>query len=201
MSDRTDSRVGRVTSCVATLWLGVTTLIKISLLVVAAVSLSGCLLTSPFWQQQYDSRTDAVDMTYWTLNKDKVVNFECAKAAHYGLYAPGAAAPVWYSVFNATTVTRPAYDSYGVRAYYAARREVLPASCWNYDNVRNKWMTAIRAKQGNVIARGFEDDGLECLGQAVGETRRWFGWYNKDCVKTYSNSSNHIPFTIVEAES
>ncbi|BFM05405.1 hypothetical protein [Halioxenophilus aromaticivorans] len=166
------------------------------------VSLTGCYLTSPIWGENFDERGDTIRFQSWTTDKNKSVAIQCAKATHYGLYT-GGGDPEWNVVTNITPTSRPSYDSTtaGVNLYSAGKTAVVPESCWHYDGVYNKWVTAIRAQQGSYAPRGFDAAGLECLGREVGKARSWFGFLNKGCVLTYSNSSNTIPYTRITADS
>lgn len=172
--------------------------VKFGMLATVAFGLSGCLLTSPFWSQEYDNRNDPIDLQAWTTNPGTPVRFECAKATHYGLH-PYGGTPVWNHISNASPTGQGSYDSTGFQIHSASKSEVLPSSCWHYDGASSQWLTAIRAKQGGTTYKGFNTDGLACLGEEIGQTRRWLGWLGKGCTLTYSNSDNEIPYTRIRA--
>jgi len=176
---------------------------------VAAVAilpmLSGCLLTSPFWNQAFSSRADKIPIQAYTTSNATQVKFECAKAGHYGLYPVGGPV-VWLPVANVTP-GGASYDTQGNVVYSAGLNMTLPAACWNGDAAYSpvKWFTAIRATQlisgSTQEYKTFTKTGLACLGKENGLTATWFGWIGKNCTATYSGSTTEIPFVIINAAS
>lgn len=167
-------------------------------------ALSGCLLTSPFWNQQFSSHTAAVPMQTFTTANTAPVKFECAQAGHYGLY-PLPGSETWISVANVSPSTNPSYDPLGNVVYSAGITTTLPASCWRQDPANSIWYTAIRASQvvgGNTTEfKTFKKSGLECLGKEIGKATSWYAWFGKGCTATYSGSSTEIPYVIIYSAS
>ena len=166
-------------------------------------SLSGCLMTGPYWAQNYDSRSDSVNMQAFTVNSNNVI-FECSKAYHGGLY-PAFGTPTWNFVASIIPSGMPAYDSNGGKMYNVSRSQVLPSACWHFDGATGKYMTALRARQTNgsstTTYNVFDENGLACLGKEVGATGSWVGWINKGCILTYSGSTTAIPYVRILADS
>ena len=178
--------------------------VKLCALIIAVVSLNGCLMTSPYWNQELTSHTALVPLQSWTTQKQYDVKYECAKASHAGLY-PFGGPVVWNHIDTVSPQSQSLKDSFGVKVYGAGIKRELPNSCWRLDPANNIWYSAVRAVQlkpgGNVTYQNFDKAGLECLGTEVGKATSWLGWLNKDCVLTYSNSSNTIPYVIFRAPS
>ncbi len=165
----------------------------------AILSLSGCLLTSPYWNQEFSSHTNQIPLQAWTTDTSHSVTFECSPAYHGGLY------PYWGPTWSTVTTVSPdlpgVLDSAGSRVYSAAYKGVLPESCWRQDPGNNIWYAAIRAVQDGDEFSTFDKVGLECLGRENGKAASWFGWIGDGCTKTYSNSNNNIPYVIFRAQS
>jgi len=178
--------------------------VKLATIVIAVATLNGCLMTSPYWNQEFDSHTDVVPLQAWTTQKQYDIKYECAKASHAGLY-PFGGPIVWNHIETVTPPNKSGKDSFGAKMYSAGIKRVLPASCWRKDPANNIWYSAVRAVQikptGNVTYQNFDKAGLECLGTEIGKATSWFGWFGKSCVKTYSNSNNTIPYVIFRATS
>jgi hypothetical protein len=151
------------------------------------VILSGCLMTTPYWNQEFADHTKAVPFQAFTTNKTIQVKFECAKAFHGGLY-PDSASATWVTVGNVTPQAQPLLDSDGGQIYGARKSAVLPAACWRFDPANSIWYAAARATQNQaVLSTGqkyfftFTNTGLECLGRENGKAASWFGWIGKGC--------------------
>ncbi|HEX9876314.1 MAG TPA: hypothetical protein VGC50_06650 [Gammaproteobacteria bacterium] len=148
--------------------------------------LNGCLLTSPYWNQEFEDHTDAIPMQAFTFDASEQVRFECAKAYHGGLY-PSATTATWVLVGNATPQSQPLLDSYSAGVHGARRLSTLPATCWRFDPANSIWYAAVRATQNELVADGqnyfytFTKAGLECLGREVGKAASWTGWIGKSC--------------------
>ena len=170
----------------------------------ALLTLNGCLLTSPYWNQQFSSHTAVVPLQAWTTDKTKQVKFECAKAFHGGLY-PSAGTASWVHISTVGPQQQSLKDSFGAKVYGAGKKTALPASCWRQDPGNSVWYAAVRATQastsGTVSYQNFNKAGLECLGQKNGKATSWFGWIGKGCVATYSGSTTPIPYVIFRAPS
>lgn len=169
---------------------------------IISASLSGCLLTSPYWNQVFSDHTKPIPMQAWTTDKTKQIKFECAQSFHGGLY-PSAGSASWVLVANVGPQSQPLLDSFGSKIYGASKFAPLPAACWRKDPGNDQWYAAVRATQGSgasaVSYSTFDKAGLACLGQQNGQATSWFGWITKDCTKTYSGSSNDIPYVIFRA--
>lgn len=164
-------------------------------------ALSGCLLTSPFWNQEFSTHTEAIPLQAFATSTANPVKFECAKAAHFGLY-PSADTASWVTVANVPPSTSGSYDPLGNRIYSAGIKTALPTSCWRQDPANSIWYAAIRATQlttsgSTTQYQTFNKSGLECLGREIGKATSWVGWISKNCVATYSGSSTSIPYVIV----
>ncbi len=163
--------------------------------------LSGCLLTSPYWNQVFDNHTDSVPMQAWTTIQGGTVKFECAQAGHGGLYPFGA--PVWQTVANVSAANSPSYDPSGAAVYSAGISQPLPAACWRQDPANSQWYAAVRASHqnnGNTTTYYTLDKvGLACMGEENGKAESWFGWLSAGCYLTYSNSSTPLPYVIIRA--
>ena len=172
--------------------------------VTVLASLNGCLMTSPYWGQEFNSQTDVVPLQAWTTKKDFDVKYECATGYHGGVY-PSAGSAAWVHIDTVSPQQQSLKDSFGGKVYGAGIKRVLPASCWRYDTVYSFWYTAVRATQttntGVTSYQNFNKAGLECLGTEVGKATSWFGWINKGCVLNYSGSSTPIPYVLIRATS
>ncbi|MEN8131907.1 MAG: hypothetical protein ABFS45_17345 [Pseudomonadota bacterium] len=173
-----------------------------------ALTLNGCLLTSPYWNQVFANHTAKVPIQAFTQNKSKQVKFECAKANHGGLYPPDAPAK-WVLVEKVSPQGQALLDPRGQKVYGASTSTTLPAECWRHDGLTDQWYAAIRATQvsgegdsvGSLVKfKTFNKIGLECLGRENGKNTSWGGWIGKGCTKTYSNSNSNIPYVIFRAE-
>lgn len=173
------------------------------------LGLSGCLLTSPFWGQQFSSHTDSIPMQAWTTDNSSPIKFECAQAYHGGIYPPFEEA-TWHLVQNVTP-SNISYSPSGDTIYGAGLRKVLPSQCWRSDPAYPddpRWYAAIRATQAGATAlsarvefKTFDKAGLECLGRENGKAASWFGWINKGCTYTYYNSDQEVPYVRIRANS
>jgi hypothetical protein len=153
----------------------------------AAFVLSGCLLTSPYWNQEFEDHTKPISLQAFTTDKATKVKFSCAKAHHGGLYPSGGTA-VWVHIADVQPQSQALLDSQGGKVYGAGMSTALPAACWRLDPANSIWYAAVRARQEkNVMDTGqkffytFTNDGLECVGRENGEAASWFGWFNKGC--------------------
>lgn len=168
----------------------------------ATLALSGCLLTSPYWNQEFDDHTAPVPLQAWTTDKSVPVKFQCAQAFHGGLYpSPGSA--TWVQIADVNPQGQALLDSEGAKVFGASKLTALPAACWRLDGGNGLYYAAVRATQGTgsskVTYKTFSQPGLECLGRENGKAASWFGWINKGCTKTYSNSTTEIPYVIFRA--
>lgn len=177
--------------------------LRAAIVMVLPVGLSGCLLTSPFWNQELDSHTDPVPMQAFTVGTS-TVKFECAQAAHFGLY-PSAGSASWVTVANVVPTSAVSYDPNSGEIHSAGIKQSLPNTCWRQDPANNIWYAAVRASHttssGTSNYYTFTLTGLECLGRENGKAASWYGWFSKNCAATYSGSSTTIPYVIIRAPS
>lgn len=182
------------------------TLLRIASTAALAAGLGGCIITSPYWNEEFASKATAVPLQAFTTNKDLAVKFECSQAYHGGLY-PFGGPEVWVQVASVMPSQQPLFDPQGGKVYGAGSSLVLPAACWHADAAYNPPLhySAIRASQtspsGGVSSFTYTYDkpGLGCLGQATGSHANWFAAGVSSCAQKYSNSSTPIPFVIFRA--
>jgi hypothetical protein len=173
---------------------------------IAALSaLSGCAMTSPYWNQSFTSHTAAIPIQTWTFDSTQVVKVECAQAYHGGTYPPFEN-PTWVLVSNISPQTTGALDPKAAVVYGAGVSTPLPPGCWRQDPGNGIWYAAVRATQasgsgGTSQFTTFDITGLECLGREVGKGASWTAWTDKNCAMTYSGSTQTIPFAIIWSSS
>jgi hypothetical protein len=160
---------------------------SIGLAAATLVMLNGCLLTSPYWNQEFDDHTKAISLQAFTTNKTVAVKFECAKAYHGGLY-PSTATATWVLVANVNPQGQALLDPTSGKVHGAGKYTTLPASCWRFDPGNSLWYAAVRATQNAAVMNTnqkyfytFNKTGLECVGRENGKAASWFGWYGKGC--------------------
>lgn len=160
--------------------------IKTILLSAATIfALNGCLMTSPYWNQEFDTRTELVPLQSYTGDKSVNVVFQCAKAFHGGLYPFGG--PVVWTTVASVKPGQALLDSFGQKVFGAGKKVTLPAGCWRKDS-NNLWYSAIRATQNKTVIgtdqkyfHTFDKTGLICLGRENGTALHWLGWYSAGC--------------------
>lgn len=174
---------------------------KIVVVTTPMFALTGCLIISPYWNQEFASHTNEVPLQAFTLNASEVINFQCAQASHGGLH-PFGSPPTWININNVPTSATPSYDPAGGKMYGAGISTKLPSSCWRQDPANSIYYTAVRARPADSTTAfvTFTKPGLECLGREIGKMANWLGWYGKGCNQTYSGSSTAIPYVIIRAE-
>lgn len=148
----------------------------------ALLALNGCLITSPYWNQEFSDHTKAIPIQTWVGSKSTQVKVECAQAFHAGLY-PSEPSANWLFVTNITSQSKGLLDPQGVAVYGAGKSMVLPANCWREDPANNIWYSALRASVvgSSVKFKIFDIAGLECLGRENGKAASWFGYPSKGC--------------------
>jgi hypothetical protein len=188
------------------------TLGKVSAMITAVSALSGCLITTPYWNQEFSSHSSAIPIQVWTHHSPTTVRVQCTQAFHGGLY-PAFEEPVWQNLTNLTPQLPGVLDGDGARVYSAGTTIVIPESCWHSEVTSSglRYYTAVRViqQQPKIFGSGtqdvtfntFDKTGLECLGRENGKAASWFGYINKNCVETYSGSSTPIPYVIFRAKS
>lgn len=173
--------------------------LKVTVAAGVLFGLSGCLLTTPYWNQVFNSHNDQIPIQAWTTNSSDAVTFECSQAFHGGLYPYWG--PTWHHVATVNPDLPGSLDTYGARVYSASWKAQLPSQCWRQDPGNGIWYAAVRALQDGDEYSTFDLSGLECLGRENGAAGSWVGWIGDGCTKTYSNSNNDIPFVIFRADS
>lgn len=185
-------------------------LLKLTIVSAAVSLLSGCLITSPFWNQEFNNHNQAIPIQAWTTHTGHSLKVECSQAFHGGLYPWGS--PSWSYVTTLNAQLPGALDSDGTRAYSVGTNMVLPSNCWRAENTSAglRYYAAIRVIQvqpkifsagtQNVTFKTFDKTGLECLGRENGKDASWYGHAGQGCTKTYSESSTEIPYVIFKAK-
>ena len=167
--------------------------VLVTIMFLSILALSGCVLTSPYWNQNLDSHTSAVPLQAWAKDKTTPIVFECAKAYHGGLYPYGG--PVVWNPVTTVNITGPgSLDPFSHIFYSASHLSKLPTSCWNLDHGNDIWYTAVRAKQGDDVYDTFDKDGLKCLGTEMGKDASVLGFLEAGC-------TTGTKYTIIHAES
>jgi hypothetical protein len=131
--------------------------------------------------------------------------FDCSPAYHGGLHPPFStpATATWTHVATRTPGSGIA-DSNGLTIHPVNDSRVLPSACWRLDPANGQRYAALRATQQGGPAGGlytFTQSGLSCLANAYTNSGSWAAWLGEGCHRTYSNSSNHVPFVIIRATS
>lgn len=159
----------------------------IALAAATLIVLNGCLLTSPYWNQEFDDHTKPIPLQAFTTDKTTAVRFECAPAYHGGLY-PSPATANWVLVSNVNPQSQALRDPTGGTVYGAGKKSTLPAACWRFDPANSIWYAAVRATQNTPVIDTkqnyfytFNNTGLECVGRENGKAASWFGWFSKGC--------------------
>ena len=168
----------------------------------ALILLSGCL-TSPYYGQIFNARTDLIPFEIWTYDKNQNITLECAQASAHGgpLNGGGSYQPL-------TTVNPPNqahFDYKGDEIYHAGKQVVIPSSCWRYYPYSDgtNYITVVRINQGTLEQDSiytFDKNGLGCLGEWVGK-KGFYGWFGKGCEKRYTNTNNAIKTVFLKAKS
>lgn len=165
------------------------------------VGFTGCL-TSPFYGQVFQDRSNPVPFQLWTLDKTKEVTVECAPASAHGGPYDGEGAYQLLHTFSPSQ--QPSYDPQGNEIYSAGVKLSLPNSCWRYYSYPDgtNYITVVRVRQGGSDSGLFTFDqaGLECLGGWIGKAGQWFGWLGKGCEKRYINTGGVIRTVFLKAK-
>jgi len=183
---------------------------KFGMILAVLSLLSGCLITSPYWNQEFSNHTSAIPLQAWTNHTGHPVRVECSQAFHGGLYPSPSGS--WSHVTNLYAQSPGVLDPAGTRIYSVGKSMVLPASCWRSENTSAgiRYYAAVRMIQTKpkIFGSGYQDvkfstfdkTGLECLGRENGKDASWLGYIGEGCTKTYSNSNTEIPFVIFRAK-
>lgn len=173
-----------------------------SLVVTTLVILGGCI-TSPYYAQIFDSRSDPIPFQIWTTDKNQDITIECAKASAHGNPYNGEGS--YQLVATLTPASEGLLDADGNSIYQASGQAVLPSDCWrnyHYNNGVN-WITVVRVLQGtngDDLIYTFDKAGLKCLGEKNGQHASWFGWLGDGCEKTYINTGEPIRTLFLQAK-
>lgn len=157
----------------------------------AALVLTGCLITSPYHGQKFESRNASIPFSVQLpAAGTNAVELQCGKASAHGGLLSGES----YTTF--ATLTRsntPTYAPDGTAAYVASGQHSIPQDCWRYYNYPDQYdyITAVRVKVGSQTTFNvFDKAGLACLGEAVGTAASFSAW--SGCEKRYSNTNGQI---------
>ncbi len=181
--------------------------IRAAATLLGVATLQGCLLTSPYHGQEFASKTSNIPVQAWTVKKTEPVKLECTQSSRFGP-APLGGTIDWQLLNNLPVETNGVVDSFTTRVNSANITRVLPDSCWQTVETSSgtRHYTALRVTQANYqgeadyVYQGFTNSGLECLGREIGKAASWVGWIGKECVRTYSNSSAHVPYVVIVAK-
>ena len=186
----------RLSWCIRTL--------KVSVFSIATVlMLSGCLIESPYWGQEFNSHADKIPLQAWTDRASQPVRLECSKASHGGLHPFPSGS--WMSVRSLTPQQPGVLDPNGQRIYSVGKKIRLPSNCWRAETTSSglRYHTAIRMIQSKpkLSGTGFEDTSyyvldkkcLECVGRENGKARSWFGYIVAGCTLRFRNSTTQVP--------
>lgn len=150
--------------------------------VAALFALSGCLITSPYWGQQFSDHTKAIPIQTWVTDARTKVKLECAQAFQGGLY-PTEPSASWLFVTNITSQAKALFAPNGGKVFGAGKFMVLPADCWRKDTGNNIWYAALRATvdvpEDRVRFETVDLVGLECVGRENGKAASWTAWMNE----------------------
>lgn len=175
--------------------------------VVLGASLSGCLITSPVSNQEFNDTNSQIPIQAWTTQSSKTFRIECTQASHAGLYPWNSSSYEWTTVRTLQSSSTPSYDPKGSAIYSIADKVRIPESCWRRDPTYRRHFTAIRVigpspLQSNT-ERAFntvDQDGLTCVGRENGLAKSWFGFLTKNCIRTYSNSSTPVTYVRIHTK-
>ena len=167
----------------------------------ALFALNGCLITSPYFNQNFSNHTQPIPIQTWIGSPNKDVRIQCAQAYHAGLY-PFGGDPTWVNVTTIKSQGKANFAPDGSATYSAGKSMVLPAACWRKDPANNIWYSALRAYRLDSPSSKFDVvnlSGLECVGRENGKAASWLGYFSKNCALTYSGSSTKVPYVIFYA--
>lgn len=180
-----------------------TTMARLGVVAGTVAVVSGCLMTSPYWDQEFSTRASPVPIQVYATDNSKPVRFDCAPATNGNLY-PTEADASWMFIADVVPQPEPSLDSYGAKVYGASLSTVLPAACWRYDPEFQYWYVGVRATQSSASSqisyKTFTRAGLECLGRENGKAASWFGWMNKGCNAIKPGSLRDWPYAIIRAK-
>lgn len=173
----------------------------------AAMALSGCVVTSPYWDYVPASTSAPIPFQAWTTSNAAPVIVECATATTgHGNPADGEAS---YIVAASMPVSASAsLDAQGVGMYSASANVALPSDCWDYFGSYDFWQANVRISQTaawsgevrKVVFSSFDLTGLECLGRENGKRASWFGFLNQGCEKNFLGTSTKIPYIVMRID-
>ncbi len=168
---------------------------------IICLGLSGCI-TSPFYGQKFESKSNEIPFTVWTFDKTKAVTIECAKASAHGGPFNGSS-----SYQHVTTIwpdNQGMLDPKGSTVYAASKKMALPADCWRYYDYPDQYdyITVVRVLQDgkDTSIFTFDKPGLECLGKWMGNGASWLSWLSHSCNKKYSNTNGPIRTVFLKAK-
>jgi hypothetical protein len=168
------------------------------IILIVCLGLSGCI-TSPFFNQEFSSRSDEIPFTVWTFDKTKPVTIECAPLR--GAFSVVPAGTVYRHVATISPDDQGMLDAEGQIIYSVSTKQVLPRDCWH--NLRNRpgYSSSIRVLQDGSDSGIFTFDkpGLECLGRWIGHKASWVGWFGHNCNKNFLGTTTAIKSVLIKA--
>ena len=168
---------------------------NIDRIVVAAASAallsvaSGCMM-SPHHGKVIPARTTSTQFTLYATQAGATITIDCAEG-YFGSWQT--------SVINFTAGSSP-FTLNGETVYSAGGSRVIPFSCWSPGTIHGRYMTRLRPKQNGSSMRVYNQDGLDCLGAALGSGDGPITAGNA-CGMKFSNSNNFATFIHVHADS
>lgn len=171
--------------------------------VITALTLLGGCLTSPYYGQIFNARTDQIPFEIWSYDKNQNITLECAQASAHG--GPLNGNDSYQPLTTVNPPNQPHFDYKGDEIYHAGKQVVIPSSCWRYYNYSDgtNYITVVRITQGSLGQNSiytFDKNGLACLGEWVGKNG-FFGWFGKRCEKRYINTNNPVRTVFLKAKS
>ena len=162
--------------------------LKVSFALFTLTTLSACLITSPYYDQTFSSRSDAIPFTVYTADGNTPITIECAQA---NAHRHRLSSRPYQEVATVQPATQGILDPSAGKIYSASTALVLPTECYrNYPQFSDDdydWITVVRVSQEGSGMLTFDQAGLACLGEWVGKERNWFSWLNYNCNKRYSS--------------
>jgi hypothetical protein len=172
-------------------------------IIIATLLVFGGCITSPYYAQIFETRSDAIPFQIWTADNKQNITIECAKASAHGNPINGMDS--YQIVATLTPSSQGLLDANGEVIYQASSETVLPSECWRHYSYSDgvNWITVVRVLQGTLeddLMYTFDKNGLQCLGQHSGENASWFGWWGASCAKTYINTGKPIRTIFLKAK-
>lgn len=141
---------------------------------------------SPNWGDVIPTTTSAVSFSFYGTQAGATITVDCA---------PGILEPVFNNAFSVTGGSTP-WTYNGETVYNTSTSRVLPSHCWG--TYHGKPTTRLRPRQNGSTMMVYDDAGLACLSTEFGNGHGPVtAGYN--CGMTYSNSTQKIPYVVIQA--